>query len=385
MDKSVARRKKPFRESESLMESNMMIGPFLNSRELQEYLTGPRNGLADGCTVLLDFEPTRLDLSLLEGVVNVMTRTTKGLKLVRGEHPRRHGFWPQYGGAGTALRDFVVISDVVDGDSTFTDFSGEERSIHDIQPGTDFSSENYRDAHNHYQTLLAEVWNYRSSVNAVAVCGDSAALGSGSGAWGGFFAARSWPWHKSSEFEEFSQVGIEQFDARLIGLEVDVLNYGKPWFEGGQQEPKIGAQIVGFGHRNTCALEIRTEDSDVPLGGLPQRGQFAFGVLARNCFDSNSVVFSVEQREGSVSKGIDLSGVQCDSGALILQSGHIKDGIRIKHGDEEFSLGIEEREGVATAVMVVPSGGLVIQDSDGHVLLELGQGFASGGSSERPT
>lgn len=107
----------------------------------------------------------------------------------------------------------------------------------------------------HYQTFLAELITERADTNAVAFWADGAARADKAQVWGGFMTARS---------------SLPQgADAQLVGLEVDVLNYGLPGVA--PNRSKVGIQVVGFGNVNTSAIEIlhqHTHDDGRFMNGI---------------------------------------------------------------------------------------------------------------------
>lgn len=184
--------------------------------------------------------------------------------IMRGNHPRGKGMWPQYWGLETSLRGHVTISDVITPETPFGLATGKPAKKHDASAET---ADNYASSHNHYQNFLSEVWNFAPNVNAVGIWGDSAAYVKDAKAWGGFFSARSDQrvFTDSPEMAKFLPPGTDQkagpeFDAQLIGVEIDVLNDGKPGVF--PNASKTALQLVGFGNPNSMAIEVRCEDTD---------------------------------------------------------------------------------------------------------------------------
>lgn len=211
-----------------------------------------------------------------------------GVSLVRGNHPRLTGMWPQYSGLDTGLRKNIVVSDVVPPDAPLENWKGDAKSANPENKKRAQTSEEFANTHNHYQNVLSEVWSFSSRINAVALWGDSGAFHPGARSWGGFLSARSWPVH----WNDYVPPGTADFrdadfDAALVGLEVDVLNGGLPH---GSVSPavgiplsKVGVQIVGFGKRNTAAIELRSEDTDDHAKQPDERrGTWHYGLIEHN-------------------------------------------------------------------------------------------------------
>ena len=59
-----------------------------------------------------------------------------GISMVRGNHPRLEGVWPQYTGLGTGLRKNIVVSDIVPYDAQLESWQG--------QPGVNPENKNGR-------------------------------------------------------------------------------------------------------------------------------------------------------------------------------------------------------------------------------------------------
>ena len=158
----------------------------------------------------------------------------------------------------------------------------------------------------------------------------------GAKSWGGFFSARSWP----VKWDGYTPVGVdyaaEDFDAALVGVEIDVLNAGRdaldPSPKLGQSMAKVGLQVVGFGNKNTAAIEVRSEDSDDPeRDSSSRRGSWHWGIIIRNALHTNSTVLFSEN--GHIRRGIDLSHSICSEGALLVAGSGQHSGIRFDLGD----------------------------------------------------
>ena len=207
------------------------------------------------------------------------------IEIIRGDHPRLIGLWPQYAGLDTALRKNVVITDVINPDSVFENWKGQKEETHDL---SNQNADNYDSSHNHYQNLLSEVWNFKPNTNAVAIWGDSAAIADGSKAWGAFFSARSNykafindPTYSKyvPKGVDFSKYNDKEYDTQLVGTEIDVLNSGKPGIY--PNKSKVGLQIVGFGNPNSMAIEVRNEDTDKE-NVQNRRGAWESGIYFKN-------------------------------------------------------------------------------------------------------
>jgi len=259
-------------------------------------------------------------------------RYNGGAHIVRGNHPRLEGIWPQYSGLNTGLGKNVVITDVLSPDTPIENWQG-----HRVPPATtEFQDESeYPHHHNHYQNLLSELWNFTPNINGVAVWGDSGAFVPDAKSWGGFFSARSWPVHWKEYVPEGSPAfKDEEFDAQLVGLEIDVLNGGLPYPERlpGWKRPlgKTGLQIVGFGKRNNAAIEIRSEDSDANIPHHKRKGMWNYGVIAYNALDRNSTFLYAAYPEGR--RGLDLGHTSYREGAVRIKSTKAGTGIVFNEG-----------------------------------------------------
>jgi hypothetical protein len=266
-----------------------------------------------------------------------------GINMTRGNHPRLEGYWPQYSSLGTGLARNLIISDVLPFDTLVESWKSEPRSANPKNVNIAQDSHEYSNTHNHYQNFLSEVWSFSPTVNAVALWGDSGAFHPGAKSWGGFLSARSWPVH----WKEYVPPGTpsfadRDFDAQLVGLEIDVLNGGLD--EGrtsgtiGMPLSKSGLQIVGFGKRNTAAVEIRTEDSDdVKKAPDDRKGTWRYGVIAYNALNSDSTfLFSATPKART---GLDLSMTDHSDGAIKIKSEGNKSGIALNegHGGQLFA------------------------------------------------
>lgn len=299
-------------------------------------------------------------------------RYNDGMNIVRGQHPRLQNVWPSYAGLDTGLARNIVISDVISHDTRIENWKGEPYAPVDLKYGHVLSSEHYRHMHNHYQNLLCEVYNFSDRVNAVAIWGDSAALVPAAKSWGAFFSARSWPDKTLGILPEtVKDYNKEDFDAALVGTEIDVLNYGQ---DDGTISPitgtnlsKIGLQIVGFGKRNTAAIEIRTEDTDDPeRAPYIRRGAWRFGIIARNCLHEDSVLFHCEN--GVARKGLDFTYTTFREGAVDIKTDGEHTGFRFNSGMGGEFYSRQTESGDALNIRL-GTGGLNILSQDGKETL----------------
>ena len=266
-----------------------------------------------------------------------------GINFVRGNHPRLQGIWPQYTGLNTGLGRNLVISDVLPFDAEVESWKGEPIKANPFNAHQSQDSKEYSNSHNHYQNLLSEVWAFSPTVNAVALWGDSGALYPGAKSWGGFLSARSWPVHWKDYVPEGTP-GFEDkdFDAQLVGLEVDVLNGGLPYGETsqtiGMPLAKSGIQVVGFGKKNWSAIELRSEDSD-DAAKKPEdrRGTWHYGIIAYNSLSEDSTFIYSATPKGKT--GLDLSKTDYTDSAIKIKSEGPKTGLAINdyEGGEFFS------------------------------------------------
>jgi hypothetical protein len=303
-------------------------------------------------------------------------RYGEGVSVVRGNHPRLEGMWPQYSGLNTGLRKNFVITDVVPGDASVESWKGEAKAVNPENKKRAQTSEEFANTHNHYQNLLSEVWSFSPTVNAVALWADSGAFYPGARSWGGFLSARSWPVH----WTEYVPAGTadfkdEDFDAALVGLEVDVLNGGLPHGTVsktvGIPLSKVGVQIVGFGKRNTTALELRSEDSDDHTKKTDERrGTWHYGLIDHNALNSESTFLITATPE--VKTGIDFSRTTFSDAAVKIKSTGSRTGIAFNNytageiyaGDGKLQL----RGGTAGLSILTPDGHEVIRfDEYGNV------------------
>lgn len=274
-------------------------------------------------------------------------RYNGGIDIIRGNHPRLEGIWPQYSGLGVGLGKNFVISDVVPYDAKVESWKGEPMNANADNPNKYQDSHEYSNSHNHYQNFLSEVWTFSPTVNGVAIWGDSGAFYPGAKTWGGFLSARSWPVHWDKYVPEGTpSFEDKDFDAQLVGLEIDVLNGGLPH---GQVSDKIGRplsksgmQIVGFGNTNTAAIELRSEDSD-DMSKKPgeRKGTWHYGIIAYNSLNPDSTLIYSATPAGKT--GIDFEQTHYSDSAIKINSEGPKTGISFTHydGGQIYSKGRE--------------------------------------------
>lgn len=317
------------------MLPNLQIVGAAEQDTCQEILNSVSAAGGGACIILPDVKKGRIFEAAPQNVIVVDLRYDGGFHLLRGNHPRQEGYWTQYSHLDTGLARNIVISDSITNDTKIENWKSERHSMQAAPYGIALSSEEYRHLHNHYQNFLSEVYNFSDSLNGVAVWGDSGAFVPGAKSWGAFFSARSWP----VRWTEYTPPGVqyepEDFDAALVGIEIDVLNAGRDALDPAPKMKdslaKIGLQIVGFGKRNTAAIEIRSEDSDDPSrDSTTRRGAWHWGIIIRGSLhESSTVLFS---ENGLVRRGIDLSQTVCSDGALLIAGSGRDTGIRFDAG-----------------------------------------------------
>lgn len=260
-------------------------------------------------------------------------RSNGGINIIRGHHPRRMGQWPQYSGLKTGLGKNIVLTDVVTPRTPIETWEG----VPMAPQKTDFArAQDYAHYHNHYQNLLIETWNFTDNVNAVSFWADSAALTPGARSWGGFISARSWPFRWGEYLPDGTpDFADPDFDAALVGLEIDVLNYGLAHGEMspkiGQKLSKIGLQLVGFGQQSTAAVEIRSLDTDAhELTGDQRSGTWYYGIIANNCFNSESTFIKASFDNARI--GLDFAVPEFSQGAIKIRSSKPGTGMLINEG-----------------------------------------------------
>lgn len=306
--------------------------------------------------------------------VMVIDERFGGLSFIRGQHPRLEGYWTQYSHLETGLARNVTFSQTITDKTPIENWQSKPHAMQEAPVGA-MDSEHYRHAHNHYQLLHSEVYNFSRDLNGVAIWGDSAALAPNAKSWGAFFSARSWPlkWTGYTPPECFAYDEATEFDAALVGVEIDVLNAGKDWCgpEGINPDAmaKIGLQLVGFGNKNTAAIEVRTEDSDDPNKSVEERrGAWHWGIIMRNALDHQSTVLMSEN--GHIRRGLDFDKTTFSEGAMRLSGVGANSGLIFDNGrsGEIYSSAADSSMNIR-----IGQGGLKIWSSDGSkVILSFG-------------
>ena len=325
-------------------------------------------GVAGGgvCVILPGATRGKIFDAVPSNVAVIDLRYEGGFHLLRGNHPRKEGLWTQYAHLTTGLARNVVISDSIDDQTKVETWESKEQ---DMQPAPQggLTSETYKHQHNHYQNFLSEVYNFSAHLNGVAIWGDSGAFAPGAKSWGGFFSARSWPVRWQGYTPSRLDYREDEFDAALVGIEIDVLNAGRDALDRAPQFDdslaKIGVQIVGFGKRNTAAIEVRTEDSDdASRDASSRRGAWHWGIIIRGALHDKSTVLYAEN--GVVHRGVDLWQTVCRDGALLIAGQGRHTGVRFDpaFGGEVY----QEKDG--TLVVEGGSGGVRMQTAGGDFL-----------------
>lgn len=193
------------------------------------------------------------------------------------------------------------------------------------------SPENYHGSHNHYQNVLSQVINATSGANGIPFWGDGSAVVSGANVWGGFFSARS-GCYEPDLIGQYLPKTVDSgcgpdFDAQITGLEVDVLNAGKPGIY--PNRAKHGVQIVGFGNPNGQALSVIAENFDRPQEF--RAGQFESILYAQNSIQPEYGRFIVGDFEAA-DIGLDLRKPIFRNGAVVVHSIGMSTGIIVNGG-----------------------------------------------------
>ncbi|CAH1059498.1 hypothetical protein [Paenibacillus pseudetheri] len=272
---------------------------------------------------------TRTENKVSEELTSKIENNTE---IIRGNHPRKEGLWPQYTGLNTALRGNIIFSDIITPDALFENWKGEKIETHDLSKQT---AENYDSTHNHYQNLLSEVMNFKEDTNAVSIWGDSAAIANNSKAWGGFLSARSdyKTFLENETYKKYVPEGInleeysqENYDAQLVGLEIDVLNGGKPGIY--PNKSKTGLQIVGFGNSNSMAIEVRNEDTDKNVA--KRNGAWESGIYFKNSMAEYGRLIVADFDKAKI--GLDFRNALFSEGAAQFRSEGVGTGVLLNGG-----------------------------------------------------
>lgn len=279
-------------------------------------------------TAMLCMTTVPLGVSAEDSVIRV--KDNEDTNYLRGYSPRVDGIWHQYTGLDTALRKNIVFSDVITPSSEFTNYKGDVVKQHDLN---DQTAENYDSTHNHYQNVLSEVSNFSKGTNAISFWGDASAVVNGSNAWGGFLSARSgYKGYLTPEFQKYVPKGVnlnynpDEYDAQLVGLEIDVLNGGKPgvW----PNKAKTGLQVVGFGNPNSHAIWVASEDTERDTEN--RRGLFESGMYFKNSMAEYGRLIVADFDKAKI--GLDFRKSLFTEGAMQLKSQQVGTGILYNEG-----------------------------------------------------
>lgn len=248
--------------------------------------------------------------------------------LSRGPSPLHGGKFHQYEGLTTPLRGNLIISDTLLPTDKWHSWDGKPVQRFDISKQ---SAENYHGAHNHYQNVFSQVVNATRGANGIPFWGDGIAAVNGANAWGGFFSARS-GCHELDLIGQYlpKSIGREcgpEFDAQITGLEVDVINAGKPGVF--PNKAKHGIQVVGFGNPNGQALSIIAKDFDRPQEF--RAGQFESILYAQNSIQPEYGRFIVADFDAA-DIGLDFRKPVFHNGAVVINSSGMGTGIIVNEG-----------------------------------------------------
>lgn len=250
-----------------------------------------------------------------------VVQTTDGIFVCHGAHPRcsypDQSTYPYYQFSGQHVGQMAGVSDLLPNGPPLI----------------------------HYQTFVSELISERPDTNAVSLWADAQSQVNGGRVWGGFISARS----------DFASLPSGSgADSQLIGLEIDVLNAGLPGVY--PNASKVGLQIVGFGNRNTNAIEILTQTASAAwqnviniqphtvapdgavIGMAPQDAGMGINFLGSRFADSAFLV-SENQKITFRTAGTTDAAIWRDSinnGYLVLQSG--TPGLRVVNSSNTANL-----------------------------------------------
>lgn len=258
-------------------------------------------------------------------------RDEEPIRIIRGWNPREQGIWPEYLGLNTGLRQNITVADIIYPDDPWENFMGEKITPHSAE---EVGATNFANAHNHYQNLLSSVWNFKEATNAVSIWGDSASLVNGAKSWGAFFSARSnaTMFQTDKRMAPYWPKGLapnnpDDFDCQLIGVEIDVLNGGKPGVNPNMS--KTGLQIVGFGQPNSMGVEVRCQGA-ASKNPDDWQGQFANGMYFLNSLRPDGRLLVADFASGNI--GFDMRRPIFKEGALSIRSEGVKTGLVLNDG-----------------------------------------------------
>ena len=248
--------------------------------------------------------------------------------LSRGPSPLQDGKIHQYKKLTTPLRGNLVISDTLLPGDKWHSWDGKPVERLDISKQ---SPENYHGSHNHHQNVFSQVINATRGTNGIPFWGDGTAVVSGANVWGGFFSARS-GCYEPDLIGQYLPKSVDSgcgkdFDAQITGIEVDVLNAGKPGVF--PNKAKHGVQVVGFGNPNGQALSIIAENFDRPQEF--RAGQFESILYAQNSIQAEYGRFIVADFDAA-SIGLDFRKPVFHNGAVVMNSSGMGTGIIVNEG-----------------------------------------------------
>lgn len=217
-----------------------------------------------------------------------------------------------------------------------------------------------------WQTFLTEVISKRPGTNVVSLWADAQSVVDDGRVWGGFISARSGcnGDHLGPGCNDDHLNNDHIMDSQLIGLEIDVLNDGKPGVY--PNHSKVGLQIVGFGKRLTNAIEVLNSDGgqkegqwqnifNVAAGAAAPDGTI-FGVCPQNTtigfdlrgseFKDSAILLSPKQKVTFRNEGQHDSAIYrdvFDNGHLVIQAA--PSGIRITNSSDSKNLIIIDNDG----------------------------------------
>jgi len=126
---------------------------------------------------------------------------------------------------------------------------------------------------------------------------------------------------------------------------------------------------VGFGKRNTAALEVRTEDSDdAAKTTRNRRGTWRWGIIIRNALDDRSTVLMCENHNGTIARGIDFDASTFSDGALRITGGGAYSGVIFDGGDGGQIFTEQTSEGPVLHIRA-GKGGIRFSDHEGNPIM----------------
>lgn len=246
----------------------------------------------------------------------------------RGPSPLDRGKFHQYEDLTTPLRGNLIVSDTLLPGDKWHSWDGKPVAPFDVSKQ---SPENYHGSHNHHQNVFSQVINATRGANGIPFWGDGIAAVNGANVWGGFFSARSGCYERDLIGQRLPK-SIDrgcgpEFDAQITGLEVDVINAGRPGVY--PNKAKHGIQVVGFGNPNGQALSVISKDFDRPQEF--RAGQFESILYAQNSIQPEYGRFIVADFEAA-DMGLDLRKPIFRNGAVAIHSSGMSTGIIVNEG-----------------------------------------------------